>query len=194
MLFRSPTIITDEKLAEIMEYMPEFPEEIEKRLIAEYKINEQQAHQLIRENNNELFEKLAAEYGDLSQIVAATLTNTYNELDREGVPVSDITDDAMLAIFGMLHENKFAKEALPEIMREVAKGTEPSKVPSKLGLESMDSSEAAGIIASIVKEREEFVRDKGMAAIGPLMGPVMGALRGKVDGKEIGRASCRERV
>jgi glutamyl-tRNA(Gln) amidotransferase subunit E len=187
-----PTIITDEKLAEIMEYMPEFPEEIEKRLIAEYKINEQQAHQLIRENNNELFEKLAAEYGDLSQIVAATLTNTYNELDREGVPVSDITDDAMLAIFGMLHENKFAKEALPEIMREVAKGTEPSKVPSKLGLESMDSSEAAGIIASIVKEREEFVRDKGMAAIGPLMGPVMGALRGKVDGKEANRLLTEE--
>ena len=48
----------------------------------------------------------------------------------------------------------------------------------------MDASEAEGIIDSIVREREAFVRERGMASVGPLMGPVMGALRGKVDGKQ----------
>ncbi len=172
--------------------MPEFPEEIEKRLVAQYNINEQQAHQLMRENNHALFEKLAGRYKDLSQNIAAALTNTYNELERAGVPVSEITDEAMTAVFGMLSENEFAKEALPEIMREVAKGTDPMDAPKKLGLVSMESSEAAGIIASIVKEREEFVRERGMGAIGPLMGPVMGALRGKVDGKEANRLLAEE--
>ncbi|MGI6471788.1 MAG: Glu-tRNA(Gln) amidotransferase subunit GatE [Candidatus Methanomethylophilaceae archaeon] len=187
-----PTAVSEEKLAAIKKSMPEFPEEIEKRLIAQYGINEQQARQLIREDNNDLFESLAGEYRELSQNIAAALTNTYNELEREGIPVSEITDESMTAIFGMLSENRFAKEALPEIMREVAKGTEPSEAPEKLGLVSMDSSEAADIIASIVKEREDFVRERGMAAIGPLMGPVMGALRGKVDGKEANRLLIEE--
>lgn len=186
------TVITEDKMAAIKESMPEFPEEVEKRLIAQYGINDQQARQLIREDNNNLFEMLAGKYRDLSQNVAAALTNTYNELEREGIPVSEITDEAMTEIFGMLDENRFAKEALPEIMKEVAKGTEPSEAPEKLGLVSMDSSEAADIIASIVKEREDFVRERGMAAIGPLMGPVMGALRGKVDGKEANRLLMEE--
>ncbi|MCL1978615.1 MAG: Glu-tRNA(Gln) amidotransferase GatDE subunit E, partial [Methanomassiliicoccaceae archaeon] len=54
----------------------------------------------------------------------------------------------------------------------------------RLGLESVGCDEAAEIIARMVKEREDFVRSKGLEAIGPLMGPVMGALRGKIDGKQ----------
>ncbi len=179
-----PTHITEEKLAEIRRSMPEFPEEIEKRLVEQYGINAQQAHQLIRESTDDLFVKLAGTYRSLSSVVATTLTNTYSELEREGVVTSEISEDLMIKIFDMLVHNKFAKEALPDIIREVSKGTEPSKAAAKLGLQSVDKSEAVKIIASIVKEREDFVRSKGMDAIGPLMGPVMGALRGKVDGKE----------
>jgi glutamyl-tRNA(Gln) amidotransferase subunit E len=47
----------------------------------------------------------------------------------------------------------------------------------------MDTDEAEEVVAMIVKEREAFVREKGMGAVGPLMGPVMERLRGKVDGK-----------
>ena len=60
---------------------------------------------------------------------------------------------------------------------------------------SLADGEAKTIIDRLVAEREEFVRSKGMGAIGPLMGPVMGALRGKVDGKkasELLSASIRE--
>lgn len=187
-----PTIITEDKLAQVIENMPEFPEEIEKRLVKQYGINAQQAHQMLRENNDELFEKLVVRYSDLTSVVASTLTNTWVELEREGVQMDDVSEDSFVEIFDMLSQNKFAKEAVPEVLREVSKGTEPSKAPSKLGLEAIDSSEASGIIASIVKEREEFVRSKGMDAIGPLMGPVMGALRGKVDGKEANRLLAEE--
>ena len=50
-----------------------------------------------------------------------------------------------------------------------------------------DEGEAMAVIEGIVKEREEFIRSKGMAAVGPLMGPVMGALKGKLDGKQVNR-------
>lgn len=179
-----PIHITERKISEVRESIPEFPEEIEKRLVEQYGINAQQAHQMLRESNDELFVKLAGTYRALSSVVATTLTNTYSELEREGIITTEISEDLMVEIFDMLAHNKFAKEALPDIIREVSKGTDPSKAATKLGLESVDKSEAVGIIAAIVKGREDFVRSKGMDAIGPLMGPVMGALRGKVDGQE----------
>ena len=54
-----------------------------------------------------------------------------------------------------------------------------------MGLEAVDESEAVAIIAGIVAERADFVKSKGMGAVGPLMGPVMGALKGKLDGKRV---------
>ena len=51
------------------------------------------------------------------------------------------------------------------------------------GLKPVDASDIAAVISSIVEERLDFVRDRGMAAIGPLMGVVMqqvGAADGKV--------------
>lgn len=84
----------------------------------------------------------------------------------------------------MLREGRFAKEALPALIREMCSGTAPEDAIGKLGLGTVGLSEAEDVIEGIVREREEFVRSKGMAAVGPLMGPVMGALRGKIDGKQ----------
>lgn len=187
-----PTLVTEEKVAEIRASMPEFPEEIEKRLVEQYGINAQQAHQMLRESNYELFEKLAGTYRALSSAAATTLTNTYSELEREGITAADIPDAAMIETFGMLSHNKFAKEALPDIIREVFKGSSPQAAVSKLGLEAVEEDEAAKIVASIVREREEFVRSRGMEAVGPLMGPVMAALRGKIDGKAANEILAKE--
>ncbi|MGB1586801.1 MAG: GatB/YqeY domain-containing protein, partial [Thermoplasmatota archaeon] len=53
------------------------------------------------------------------------------------------------------------------------------------GATAVDDSEVDAIIQAAVDERMEFVKERGMGAIGPLMGPVMGQLRGKVDGSVI---------
>ena len=37
----------------------------------------------------------------------------------------------------------------------------------------------------VIEERGEYIRDKGMGAIGPLMGMVMGKLGGAADGKAV---------
>lgn len=105
-------------------------------------------------------------------------------MEKAGVDTSSISEADVMAVFSLLSESKFAKEALPDVLKEVASGTPPEKAPGKLGLESMNDREAERIIDSILKEREEFVRSKGKAAAGPLMGPVMESLRGKVDGKK----------
>jgi glutamyl-tRNA(Gln) amidotransferase subunit E len=186
-----PISISEERLRRIKENMPEFPEEIAKRLISSYGINTQQASQLVRQSRDELFVKLSEGTG-MTAAAAATLTNTYTELERDGTDPDSISEAMLMKLFDLLKAGKFSKEALPSLLREMAGGSDVEDAIGKLGLEAVGSDEAAEIIAKMVKEREEFVRSKGMDAIGPLMGPVMGALRGKIDGKKANELLAKE--
>ena len=178
-----PTTITGERLQQVRDNMPEFPEQIEKRLVDQYGINQQQARQIVRQSNDELFERIAKDRA-MAPIAATMFLNAYSEMEHDGIDTHVFTDDAILGLFSMLKDGRFAKEALPSILREMATGTSAEDAIKKLGVEAVDAGEAAAIIEKIVNERADFVREKGMGAIGGLMGPVMGALRGKIDGKQ----------
>ena len=178
-----PMLITEERMQRIISELPEFPEEIEKRLVETYGINAQQANQIVRQSRDEMFSRMSEEFG-IPGIIATTLTNTYTEIEHEGLDPSSISDEDILSLFRLLKDGRFSKEAVPSLLREMSSGIGAEDAVKKLGLEAVDSDEAVIIIAGIVKEREEFVRSKGLDAIGPLMGPVMGALRGKIDGKQ----------
>ena len=178
-----PTTITDERLQQVKDNMPEFPEQIEKRLVDQYGINQQQARQIVRQSNDELFERIAQDRA-MAPIAATMFLNAYSEMEHDGIDTHVFTDDDILGLFVMLKDGRFAKEALPSILREMATGTAAEDAIKKLGVEAVDAGEAAAIIEKIVNERADFVREKGMGAIGGLMGPVMGALRGKIDGKQ----------
>ena len=178
-----PTTITDERLQQVRDNMPEFPEQIEKRLVDQYGINQQQARQIVRQSNDELFERIAKDKA-MAPIAATMFLNAYSEMEHDGIDTHVFTDDAILGLFSMLKDGRFAKEALQSILREMATGTSAEDAIKKLGVEAVDAGEAAAIIEKIVNERADFVREKGMGAIGGLMGPVMGALRGKIDGKQ----------
>ena len=177
-----PTTITEARMDSIRNNMPEFPEQIEARLVKDYGVNGQQARQIVRKGQDELFEMLAAD--GMASIAATTLLNTFGELEHDGLDPASISEDALIEAFGMLKAGRFAKEALPSLLKEMCSGTCPEDAIGKLGLGAMDAGEAQAVIDAIVDERADFVRSKGMAAIGPLMGPVMGALRGKIDGKQ----------
>lgn len=178
-----PINISKERMEEVRSSLPELPEEIQERIVKQYGINAQQARQMVRDDRVDLFEKLCQIKG-MASIAATTLLNTYGELETAGVDVHAFTEARLMDAFAMLSEEKFAKEALPAILKEMGvSGCSASDAVKRLGLESVDESEAIAIISKIVNDRADFVKEKGMGAIGGLMGPVMGALRGKLDGK-----------
>lgn len=187
-----PINISRERMEDVRNNLPELPEEIEVRLVKQYGINAQQANQMVRQDRYELFEALCQIDG-MASIAATTLLNTYGELETAGIDISAFDEKRMLDLFRMLSEAKFAKEALPAILKEMGtSGCDAEKAVKKLGLESVDESEAIAIIARIVNERADFVKEKGMGAVGGLMGPVMGALRGKLDGKRANEILMQE--
>jgi len=186
-----PTHITPKRLDRIAKNLPEFPEETERRLMEQYGINGQQAHQVVKQSQDEIFAKISDEYG-MAGVAATMFSNTFTELEHEGLDLTAIKEDQLFKMFALLKQNRFSKEAIPALLKEMAIGTEVEAAIKKLGLESVDEDEASKVIAKIVNERSDFVRSKGMAAIGPLMGPVMGALRGKIDGKQANDLLARE--
>ncbi len=68
-------------------------------------------------------------------------------------------------------------------MKEISSG-EVEAYAEENGLVPADVGDLESIVESIVLERLDFVKERGMGAMGPLMGIVMGACPG-VDGKEV---------
>jgi glutamyl-tRNA(Gln) amidotransferase subunit E len=186
-----PTPVTRERMEEIRANLPEFPEEIERRLMRDHGLNAQQARQIVRQSKEELFVRIAEEF-NAAQVAATMFLNTYSEIERDGADPDSVSDETVMEIFRMLGHGRFAKEAIPSILREAAAGRTPEEAVGILGLEAVDAGEAEAVIRSIVMEREEFVRSKGAAAAGPLMGPVMEALRGKIDGRKASEILAEE--
>ena len=52
------------------------------------------------------------------------------------------------------------------------------------GLKPADESQLADIISAVVADRTDFIKERGMGAIGPLMGVVM-QQAGAADGKAV---------
>jgi glutamyl-tRNA(Gln) amidotransferase subunit E len=61
------------------------------------------------------------------------------------------------------------------------------KVAPAVSYEELES-----IIQKIVADRSDFVAQKGMNALGPLMGVVMAEVRGSVDGKMVSEILKKE--
>jgi len=178
-----PILIEPKRLRDIQENLPELPEIRTARLVRDYGINEQQARQLVREGHDDLFEEIGHDRS-LIPMAARTFLSTYPELEKEGVNVNALTDDGIKEAFSALSSARFAKEALPSVLKEMAKGFGVNESVASLGLATMDRGEAEGIIDGIISQRADFVREKKQGAVGPLMGVAMKELRGKVDGKE----------
>ena len=81
---------------------------------------------------------------------------------------------------------KISKEAIPEVIRELAKN--PQKTVDEVAEKKFGAfgeKEITEIVQNIIKGREDFVKEKGLASLGPLMGPVMGEVKGRADGKVV---------
>jgi glutamyl-tRNA(Gln) amidotransferase subunit E len=176
-----PIVVSEERLRRIREGIPELPEQTVRRFVEAYGLHEQQASQIVKDGYEEVFEEAARL--DLAAVAARTLLNTLPELEREGVEVAALDESKLREALLSLKKGEFAKEAMPDVLREMAGGRTAEEAVGALGIQKADGTEARTVIASIVMERGDFVREKGTAAVGPLMAVVMEKLKGRLDGR-----------
>ncbi|BAI60190.1 glutamyl-tRNA(Gln) amidotransferase subunit E [Methanocella paludicola SANAE] len=178
--------VTPAHLEKLRGELPETLPEKKARLMKEYGLNEELAGGVAYSAQSYGFEDVAKACGNPT-LVARTMLGTTVELRREGVPVENLTEDQYKQLFKYVSESRIAKEAIPQVLAEMARGAPIDEAVTKLGLGGVDEADIRKIIKEIVVSRKDFVREKGEASQGGLMGPVMAKLRGKADGKLISR-------
>jgi len=178
--------------------IPELLTERAKRFISENGLNKELAEKIAYSKYLPLFESLVGTYRKDANVnptlIARTLVGIVPEIRRNGVETENLTDEHFKGLFAAISNQEIAKEAIQDLLTALAKEPELS-VPeaiSKLGLSAFDPQEVENFIKKTVRERGDFIKEKGPAALGPLMGIVMKEYRGVVDGKILSQMLKKE--
>ncbi|TLZ53451.1 MAG: Glu-tRNA(Gln) amidotransferase subunit GatE [Methanobacteriota archaeon] len=178
-----PIRVTRERLDRLRAILPEMPETRLKRIVTAYTIPRQQATQLLEDGLDGEFESIVKETGE-AQVTANALTYQFSEIRREGLDVDALPLERLRELFRLYHRGAFAKEAIPQVLRHmVRESTDASAAVTALGLGTMRDADVDAVLDEIVAAHEAMIRERGEAALGPLMGVAMERLRGKVDGR-----------
>jgi glutamyl-tRNA(Gln) amidotransferase subunit E len=177
-----PTKITAEYLKQLRSCLPELPEQKSKRLIKDYNLNEKLARQLQDSAYGGVFEVIVKETGVSPTVVAATLTETFKALKRDGVQVEAVTDEQMVEVFKLVDSEQTSKEAIPEIVTWLSEheGEKPVDAVEALGLAMVSKEELESIIDELIKKNRDLIKKRGAKAFGFLIGSIMKKYRGKV--------------
>jgi len=181
-----PISVSEERLKRLKDDLPEKPSERIKRFQKEYGINRQQSEQLFKKGYDILFEDIVKEHGNPST-VANTFLHTYPELERDDHELEKISDDQLFQIFEKLEAGEFAKEGISDILKELTTGKNIDEAMESAGLEKVDDQDVRDAVVKVLDDRKDFVEERGMSSLGPLMGVIMQELRGKADGEKVSK-------
>lgn len=180
-------VVSRELLEHVQANLPELPKEKEARIIKEYNLSEDLAHQLVRQDRTEQFEEIVAECGVEPTTVASLLAYTLKELRREGLDVEDLSD-SLKGTFQLLKQGKISKDAVSDVLVGVLKENwTPEEAAGNLNLLMLSEENVRDIIVEIVSSNEKLITERKMGAMGSLMGMAMKELKGKADGKLVNK-------
>ncbi|MDO8871253.1 MAG: Glu-tRNA(Gln) amidotransferase subunit GatE [Methanoregula sp.] len=170
--------------------VPELLTEKAKRYAKDYAIDLNYALQLASSDKLPLFERAIHEKIK-PKLAAFTILSTATELRREGIEIRAVSDEGYLAIWHAVESGRAAKEAIPDLLRSIAAGSPVDAALAQLA-PAISRADLETIVKKIIATRSDFVKEKGKAALGPLMGLVMEEVRGSVDGKLVSEILRRE--
>ena len=169
-----PLEITSQRWEVVMDNLPMTQEERSQRL-SRYEISKDQFNQLL---SRELDDDFVAHSQGLPQKAWATML-----LENEG----DV--GLMALVLATKEAGHITREGMGRILEEFS-GKNPSMEQlatraEELGLKPADSGDLIHVVEKVVADRMDFIKERGMAAMGPLMGVVMKECGGAADGKQV---------
>ncbi|KCZ72350.1 glutamyl-tRNA(Gln) amidotransferase, subunit E [Candidatus Methanoperedens nitroreducens] len=182
-----PVEITEERIRGIK--LPELIDERRSRYIKQFNLNEELAGMIARSEDFILFERIMQQVPNANAtMVVRTLETTLPELEKEGIPVDNITEGHLVDLFRFHSEGKIPNEAIGNILRTITNKPELTvdRAAQSLGI-GVETGELEAVIDRIIESKIDFIKERGLNSVGPLMGVVMKEFRGKVSGQEINR-------
>ena len=177
-----PIQVEDSYAKELHSRLPELPEQLMKRFMREFGLNEKLAKQIVDSEFVDLFETIVKESDVSPTVVATVLTEQLKALKREGIEVEKVSDEQFKETFYLVGKGDVAKEAIPDILTWLSKheNAAAEEAVKELGFAMISEEELEKIINDLLRENEQLVKEKGKNAFGALMGSVMKKARGRV--------------
>ena len=160
----------------------EIPKTLDQRE-TEVPLNDEESKQIVSRNLDAKFYELIGIY-DNPKIISRLLLHTLPNLESEKNVI--IGKETITQVLKLAKDDKIAKEGIENALLQASKGKE-----IELKNENIEA-EVREFISNLINEKLDFVKERGMEAIGPLMGPVMSEFRGKMDGSKINELLIKE--
>ncbi len=107
-------------------------------------LNREMAQRVLRSRNLHLFEKLVSAGAD-PMLAATTLEETIVSLRREGIEFADL-EKALTDLFSEYRKGSFVKAAIPDILRNMAKGARAEAVIKVFRLQKISGKELEKLV------------------------------------------------
>ena len=180
--------VSREMLADLARAVPLNWEARVSRLAEAYSLSEDMALKLFDSEMDAEFQALARELHLEPSVVASVLVDLPPRLMREGVPPAALELEVLAEALRNVSRGTIAKEAVPDVLKAVgSSGRTVEEAIGYLGLERAGEEGIRAVIASVIREHVDLVREKGDSAFAPLMGEAMRELRGRADGALVAR-------
>lgn len=181
-----PVVVTTEMLDAVE--LPELLPQRKARYMEEWGLNEELAGRMAYSAHFTVFEEVLSKVTGINpMLVATTFMSTLAELRREGAEIEKLEPDHYVDVFKLVASGGAAKEVVSDILDIIIEHPEMTAEDAarELGLGTKRLEDVEDLIENIVSQRLDFVKERGMGSVGPLMGDVMKELRGSVDGKTV---------
>ncbi|MGB3945057.1 MAG: Glu-tRNA(Gln) amidotransferase subunit GatE [Methanothrix sp.] len=187
-----PVVVAPERISSLV--LPELFDERAARYEGGYGLNHEFATLMAMSPYSHLFEEAVRDLSLPPALVVRTLEMIPRELEGDAVPISGLTEARFMDLLALVAGGGVAKEGIPKLLESMAKNPDlsASQAAKAAGLTGVGEGDVEAVVARIVAEKEAFVRERGVAALAPLMGLVMKELRGKADGALVSSALRRE--
>ncbi|UEC41886.1 MAG: Glutamyl-tRNA(Gln) amidotransferase subunit E [Methanothrix sp.] len=187
-----PVVVAPERISSLV--LPELFDERAARYEGGYGLNHEFATLMAMSPYSHLFEEAVRDLSLPPALVVRTLEMIPRELEGDGVPISGLTEARFMDLLSLVAGGGVAKEGIPKLLESMAKNPDlsASQAAKAAGLAGVGEGGVEAVVARIVADKEAFVRERGEAALGPLMGLVMKELRGRADGALVSSALRRE--
>ena len=140
-------------------------------------LNSEESKQLVSKELDKQFKNLNQKY-ELPKLISRILLHMLPQLKEEG---ANIINSDLEKVLDLFKEDKIVKEGISNALLQ-SSNNEDIQINS-----GNVKSEVNEFIDNLVKEKEDFIRERGMGAVGALMGPVMSEFKGKMDGGDINK-------
>jgi glutamyl-tRNA(Gln) amidotransferase subunit E len=140
-------------------------------------LNDEESKQLVNRDLDTQFNILNKTY-EKPKLISRILLHTLPQLKDEGenISISDLEN-----VLDLFKKGGIVKEGIPHALIQSSNN---EKI--EINRENIED-DVEEFINKLIKEKEAFIKERGMGAVGALMGPVMSEYRGKMDGGAINK-------